>query len=217
METPAEKGLGLKVAWVSVEWIGGLVIAYLIGCIPSAYLAGRLMKGKDIREEGDRNPGAGNVYRTIGPKVGLVVAAADLGKGAVAVLIARGLTDSTGAGMVAGVAVVAGHNWPIVLRMRGGRGAASALGVLIALVPMPALPLSVGALLLLPIVRSATLGIGLVLIPLPFLAWFMGASYSMVGFCIGLPIMVGLRHYYTSRKLQSPEEGQAGEQVLPQG
>ena len=204
-------------AWFSLDWIGALMIAYLIGAIPSAYIAGRLLKGTDIREEGDRNPGAGNAYRTIGPKAGMAVGALDIGKGAVAVLIARGITDSTGAGMAAGVAVVAGHNWPIMFKLRGGRGAASTLGVLITLVPVPALPLSIGALILLPIVKSATIVIGLVMISTPFVAWLTGSSHSIVAYCIGLPIMVGVRHYVTSRNLQRLEEDQAGDQALPQG
>ncbi len=204
-------------AWFSFDWIGAMVMAYLIGAIPSAYVAGRLVKGKDIREEGDRNPGAGNTYRTIGPKAGMVVGAIDIGKGAIAVLVARALTDGTGAQMMAGVVAIIGHNWPIFLKLRGGRGAASALGVFIALVPMPAIPISLVSLALLPVVRSATIVIGLIMIVTPFVALLIGVSYSIVVYCIGLPVMVGMRHYATSRNLQRPEEEQAGDRALPQG
>ena len=204
-------------AWFSFDWIGAMVMAYLIGAIPSAYVAGRLVKGKDIREEGDRNPGAGNTYRTIGPKAGMVVGAIDIGKGAIAVLVARALTDGTGAQMMAGVVAIIGHNWPIFLKLRGGRGAASALGVFIALVPMPAIPISLVSLALLPIVRSATIVIGLIMIVTPFVALLIGVSYSIVVYCVGLPVMVGMRHYATSRNLQRPEEEQAGDRALPQG
>lgn len=204
-------------AWFSFDWIGAMVMAYLIGAIPSAYVAGRLVKGKDIREEGDRNPGAGNTYRTIGPKAGMVVGAIDIGKGAIAVLVARALTDGTGAQMMAGVVAIIGHNWPIFLKLRGGRGAASALGVFIALVPMPAIPISLVSLALLPVVRSATIVIGLIMIVTPFVALLIGVSYSIVVYCVGLPVMVGMRHYATSRNLQRPEEEQAGDRALPQG
>ena len=208
---------------MSFAWIGAMAMAYVIGSIPSAYMAGRLLKGKDIREEGDHNPGADNAYRTIGPRVGLVVGAVDIGKGAIAVLIANGLTGSTGAGMAAGVAAVVGHNWPIFLQLRGGRGAASTVGVFIALVPIPAIPVSVASLMFLPFVRSTTVVLGLIMIPMPILVWFCmaygltGASYLLVAYSAGLPIMVGIRHYFTSRKLQVPEEDQAGGQALPQG
>ena len=211
-------------AWFSFDWIGAMIMAYLIGAIPSAYVAGRLVKGKDIREEGDRNPGAGNTYRTIGPKAGLAVGAVDIGKGAVAVLLAGALTNSTGAQMAAGVVAITGHNWPIFLRLKGGRGAASALGVFIALVPIPAIPISLVSLALLPVVRSATIVIGLIMIFTPFVALLLligvsysGVSYSIVAYCICLPVMVGMRHYATSRNLERPEEEQAGDKALPQG
>ena len=201
----------------SIVWISSLVVAYLIGSIPSAYVAGRMLTGKDIREEGDRNPGAGNVFRTIGPKVGLAVAAADIGKGVVAVLFARLLTGSIGAGMAAGVVVVVGHNWSIFLQLRSGRGAASTVGVFLALAPIPAIPISLVCLALLPFLRSATRVIGLIMIPMPLLIWLTGASYSLVAYSVGLPIMVGIRHYYTARKLERLDEDQDGKKALPQG
>ena len=220
----------------TVGWVVALVLAYLLGSIPTAYLAGRLLKGKDIREEGDRNPGAGNAYRVIGPKVGIAVGAADIGKAAIAVVVARVVTGSMGAEMAAGVAAVAGHNWSIFLQLRGGRGAASAVGVFIALVPIPAIPLALVSLLLLPIVRSATFVLGLLMIPMPFLVWITGhfttgvsydgilrvflrpgVSYDIVAYSVALPVMVGLRHYFGTRKLRSLKQDQAGGQPLPQG
>ena len=204
-------------AWISIDSISAVVLAYLLGSIPVAYLASRLLQGKDIREQGDRNPGAGNAYRTIGPRAGIAVAVADIGKGAVAVLVARVLAGSTGVEMAAGAAVVVGHNWPIFLRLSGGRGAASTVGVLMALVPFPAVPLSAACLLLLPIVRSATIALSLIMIPLPLLAWLTDASYSVVAYTIGLPVMVGIRHYFTSRRPQLQEEDAAGGHALPQG
>lgn len=203
--------------WTSIEWVAAILLAYLIGSTPSAYVAGRLMRGRDIREEGDRNPGAGNAYRIISPTAGIAVGAVDLSKGAIAILLARGLTGSTGVEMVAGVAAVAGHNWPIYLQLRGGRGAASAVGALIVLMPMPAIPLGLVGLALLPVRKSATITLGLILIPLPFLAWLTGESISLVAYSVGLPVMVGMRHYYTSRKLQRRIESRAEGQALPQG
>ena len=201
----------------TVGWVFAVVLAYLMGSIPTAYLAGRMLKGKDIREEGDRNPGAGNAYRIIGPKAGIAVGAADIGKAAIAVLVARVVTGSMGAEMAAGVAAVAGHNWSIFLQLRGGRGAASAVGVFIALVPIPAIPLALVALLLLPIVRSATFVLGLLMIPMPLLVWITGASYYIVAYSVALPVMVGVRHYFGTRKLRSLKQDQAGGQPLPQG
>jgi glycerol-3-phosphate acyltransferase PlsY len=203
--------------WVAVDWISVIIMAYLIGSIPSAYLAGRFLKGKDIREVGDKNPGAANVYRTLGPRTGIAVGAADIGKGVVAVLAAKVVMGGTGAAMVAGVAAVAGHNWSMFLGFRGGRGAASGIGVFIGMIPMPALPLSLAALFLLPIVRSATIAIGIIFIPLPLLAWLTGASYSVVAFTVGLPLGVGVRHYFTSKKAPTELESQVEEKAMSQG
>ena len=96
-------------AWFNVYWIGALVTAYLLGSIPTAYLAGRIGKGTDIRQEGDRNPGAGNVYRVLGPKVGLLVAVVDIGKGALAVAVAKMVMGNMAGEMAAGTLAVAGH------------------------------------------------------------------------------------------------------------
>ena len=203
--------------FTGIGWAVALVVAYLMGSIPTAYLVGRALKGKDIREEGDRNLGAANAYRMIGPKAGLAVGAADIGKAAIAVLVARGLTGNIGVEMAAGAAAVAGHNWPIFLQLRGGRGAASVVGVFIALVPIPAIPLTLVLLVLLPVIRSVTFVLGLIMIPMPFLVWITGASYYVVAYSVALPIMVGLRHYFSTRKLRELERDQAGGQPLPQG
>ena len=203
-------------AWFSIDWVGAMLVAYTLGSIPSAYVAGRLLTGKDIRQEGDRNPGAGNAYRTIGAKAGIAVAIADIAKGAVAVLLARGITGSLGAEMAAGVAVVVGHSWPIFLKLRGGRGAASLVGVYVALVPIPAIPLTLVLLLLLPVIKSATVTLSLIMIPMPFLVWLTKGSYSLVAYCIGLPIMVGVRHYLSTRNLSRQEEKSAEGRALTQ-
>ncbi len=209
-------------AWVSIGSIAALMIAYFMGCIPSAYIAGRLVTGRDIREEGDGNPGAGNAYRTIGPKVGLAVGAIDIGKGAVAILVARGLTGSPGVEMAAGLAVVAGHNWPIFLQLKGGRGAATTVGVLLAIAPIPAIPVGLISAALLPFIKSATTVLAIIMIFVPallvLLTWLTlaGASYSVALYSAGLPIVVGLRHYFTTRKVESPEEDQPEGQALPQ-
>ena len=202
--------------WSGAEWAGSLVLAYLIGSIPSAYVAGRLLKGKDIREEGDRNPGAGNAYRILGPKTGLTVGAVDIAKGAVAVLLAKVITGSTGAGMAAGMVAIAGHSWPIFSQLRGGRGAASAVGVFLALIPIPAIPLTLFAMALLPVVKNATIVLGLIMIPMALLAWITGASLAVILYSLGLPILVGLRHFLTTRKLPQREEDQAESKVIPQ-
>lgn len=203
-------------AWVSLTWITLALTAYLIGSIPSAYLVTRLLKGQDIRRLGDGNAGAANVFRTVGSRAGLAVGIVDISKGAAAVFLARGILHSANAEMIAGVAVVAGHIWPVHLRLRGGRGAATATGVLMALLPaFFAVPLlGLLSLLLLYWTKSTIKTLSFFFIPTPFLAWFFGYSYWVVTYSVGMPIMVGISHYLSLKRL-SPTEGRSGRQALP--
>jgi glycerol-3-phosphate acyltransferase PlsY len=192
------------------------LISYLIGGLPTAYIAARKLKALDIRSLGDHNPGAANVYRSIGPAAGIAVAAIDIAKGSVAVLLARLLVDSTLAEMIAGVAVIAGHTWPVYFRLKGGRGAATAAGVLIAIMPALAIPLALLALAVLFLTKNAMKSLGFFFICLPLLA-FWPAHYSnpLVIFSLGIPLMVGFTHYLSVRRQPGTDPG--SEPVLPQG
>ncbi len=113
----------------------GVSLGYLIGSIPTAYIAGRLYKGIDIREYGSGNVGATNVFRVLGKWPGIVVLMFDIFKGFFVVGILSdflGVKEYVGFLLLA-IAVVSGHNWTIFLKFRGGKGIATSLGVLIAL------------------------------------------------------------------------------------
>ena len=204
--------------WLWINWIGVFLAAYFIGGIPTAYLAARLIKGADIRLLGDRNAGAANVFRNVGPKAGLAVGAVDIAKGAAAVILAKVLLDSTNAAMISGVFVVAGHNWPAHLQFRGGRGAATAVGVLLATIPMLAIPLGLVSLVIFYFTKKAIIPLGFFLSLLPFLArWPMDYSYPLVGYSLLIPLLVGASHYLSVKRLASLNAGDAGvEPTLPQ-
>lgn len=134
-------------------WIAsavGLMIAYLLGAIPSGYLAGRLLKGIDIREHGSKSTGATNVLRTLGKWPALAVLIADVLKGVVAVVVARSFCPWLSTELsqtppsvlqiwlpwavcLAGIAVLLGHSRSIWLNFTGGKSAATGLGVLLAM------------------------------------------------------------------------------------
>jgi glycerol-3-phosphate acyltransferase PlsY len=202
------------VAWLSLTWISLLLTAYLMGSIPSAYLVTRRLKGQDIRRLGDGNAGAANVFRTVSPHAGILVGIADISKGAAAILLTRGILNSSGAEMMAGAAVVAGHNWPVHLQLRGGRGAATTAGVLMVILPTVAIPLGLFSLLALYWTKSTIKALSLFLIPIPFLAWILGYSYSLIAYPVGMSVMVGLSHYLSLRRPPSTQ-GVSGEEVLP--
>ena len=129
---------------------GLLLIAYLIGAIPTAVIAGKLLRGIDIRKEGSGNAGATNVWRVLGWKAGVIVLAIDLGKGILAAsvipLIPFGSIsiDPLLVPILCGLAAVIGHVFPIYTGFRGGKGVATAAGMLLAVAPIP-VGIAVGA------------------------------------------------------------------------
>jgi len=114
-----------------------LVLAYLLGAFPTAYIAGRIVYGKDIRLMGDGNMGAQNALHLFGPLAGISEGLIDVLKGVVAVSIARLAGMSVSVILLSGMLAVAGHNWPVFLHFRGGRGEATTIGVLLMMVTWP--------------------------------------------------------------------------------
>ncbi len=117
--------------------------AYLVGSIPSGYLIGRV-RGVDIRKEGSGNIGATNALRVLGKGWGYFCFACDIGKGFLATFLAGTVVaESLGlagdwAGIVAAVMVIVGHNFPVWLGFKGGKGIATSGGVILGLFPWPA-------------------------------------------------------------------------------
>lgn len=182
--------------WV---WLG--VLCYAIGSLPTAYLFTRYILGQDIRQIGDFNSGAANVFRNVGAKAGVAVGAIDMIKGALVILLAMVLVDDTGMEMMAGAAALAGHNFPVHLRFRGGRGAATAVGILIASVPIIGLPIGAFCLVLLYFTHKAIYPLGVFLVAIPVLTWPVGYSIAMAIYVVAIPIAVGLSHFFTTRIL----------------
>ena len=197
--------------------IVSIVISYLIGSIPTGYLVGRAFKGVDIRQIGSHNMGAMNTFYTIGFWPGMLVLACDVGKGSVALLLTF-LTASylfpipaylvIPIEMVSGVAVIAGHVFPLFLKFRGGKGGATAIGVLAFIVPWinwvtigtATIPIPAGDLvylgsflLLLAVTRWATAAYGVSFIVFPLVAWFgmHDQGLTIYSACIGMtPILM---------------------------
>ena len=110
-----------------------LVLGYFLGSIPSGWLAGRWLKGIDLRELGSGSTGATNVLRQVGKGPALVVFLIDVGKGAAAVLIARALGLGDWIQVLAGLTALAGHIWPVWLGFKGGKAVATGLGLFLGL------------------------------------------------------------------------------------
>jgi len=171
-----------------------IIIAYLLGSIPFAYLIGRLRKGTDIRETGTRNMGAMNVFYTVGFWWGFLVLISDVGKGAAAVGVAIGLGVGEIAQFVAGATAVLGHAFPVFLGFRGGRGGATCIGVLCVLMPW-GLPIAFGIFcILLLITRFPTLSYSIALISFPFVGWLKYDRWELVVYSVGLLLIPLIRY-----------------------
>jgi acyl phosphate:glycerol-3-phosphate acyltransferase len=123
---------------IVLAFIISAIVSYLLGCIPSAYMVGKAFKGVDIRQIGSHNMGAMNTFYTIGFWPGMLVLAIDICKAMlaltlsywIAVLLQVPSNMVVPVEMLAGIAVIAGHNFPVFLKFKGGKGGASAIGIL---------------------------------------------------------------------------------------
>ncbi|MFL5349824.1 MAG: glycerol-3-phosphate 1-O-acyltransferase PlsY [Hyalangium sp.] len=136
-----------------------VLLGYLAGSIPFGVLVTRWARGVDVRAEGSGNIGATNVARVAGKKLGVLVLALDALKGALPVLLSlRLMPDSPRVHVAVGLAAFLGHCFPVWLKFRGGKGVATALGVLLVLVPLAALAGAAVYGLVLAITRVSSLG-----------------------------------------------------------
>jgi len=195
-----------------------IIIGYLLGSIPSAYLAGRLRKGIDIREVGSKNMGAMNVFYQVGPMEAVLVTLADLGKGVGAILLVRWLSGNplispfdllTG---IAGVAAIIGHIFPVFLKFHGGKGAATAIGILIFLMPWAVPFLFIVFAIALLITRNPTFSYSLLLIVFPFVAGFIyvdhrGEPLALVFYSIGLGVFLGIQYIPRLKEMHNKTGG----------
>ena len=179
-------------------WIVGGVIGYLLGSIPTGLWIGQWRGGGDIRASGSGRTGATNTFRTLGLRWSVTVLAIDAVKGALPVLIVMAVWDSPTGEVVGAVAAVVGHQFPLYAGFRGGRGAATALGAMLAIMPMGAL-FAVGAALPIlfgiRVMSLATLiGATAGAVGISLLAAYGGAPDAYIGFAVGVWSLVVVGH-----------------------
>lgn len=191
-----------------------VVAAYFLGAIPTGYLFGRGLKGIDIREHGSKNMGATNVFRTLGKGPGAAVLLIDILKGIIPVTVIAnilGLSDPLVLVLI-GAAAVAGHNWTVFLKFKGGKGVATSLGVLIGLaiqIPglRPVLLITIGiwtaVFLLFGYVSLASI---MAAVALPILMVIFNAPFVIKIMAIVLCVLVVLRHRSNISRLLKGQE-----------
>jgi len=177
-----------------------IITAYLLGSIPFAYIAGRLLKGIDIRQVGGGNMGAVNAAREIGLVPGLLVLVADIAKGALAILIALWLDVPLMLVFVAGFAAVAGHNWPVFLKFKGGKGAATTIGVLFALTPAE-FAISLALIVVIIVITSnVRLAVVIGLAVLPIIIWRINGSGMLIIYSVIMFLFLAARSLPSTRE-----------------
>ncbi|GAH15237.1 unnamed protein product, partial [marine sediment metagenome] len=129
------------------------LISYTIGSIPFSYIIAKLFKGKDVRKLGTKNVGAMNVISVAGLVPGLIALFLDILKGALTVYLTEKITGNLAVSLFAGLFTVIGHNWSIFLKFKGGKGIATAIGVLLLTSPLSVLILY---LIIIPIIILIT-------------------------------------------------------------
>lgn len=187
-----------------------VLLAYLLGSIPTAYIFGKVLKGIDIREYGSGNVGATNVFRSVGKIPGIIVLVLDLVKGLVAVtlipyLVRMVYQEPAAYGSVylisLGAAVIAGHIWTCFLRFRGGKGVATTAGVMIGLYPVAfgiALVVWVIFILIWKYVSLASIAAA---VSLPIIALIRGEDMATIVFFSILAILGTYSHRSNIKRL----------------
>jgi len=167
------------------------LFAYLLGSVPAAYIAAHLSHGIDLRKAGSGNVGASNVAAMTSKMLAIPVFIFDIGKGYLAVWLAGVIGMDQFYQIIIGLLAVAGHNWPIFLGFRGGRGIATSLGVVLAVSPWLALIMLVTAFSLFPL-KHLALGVLIAVSALPFLALFAASPLGIedgAGACGGFVLL----------------------------
>lgn len=177
-----------------------IVLGYLLGSIPTAYLASHILRGVDIRQIGDTNMGAANAYRQLGARVGIAVGVIDAVKGALAILIAQAANLPQLAVLTTGAAAVIGHSWPVFIGFKGGRGVSTTIGVLLAVITQPMLILAGPSLLALIIKRNVTLACAILFAPLSLVCWAVGTPGVLIAYSVAMSCLVGLTHFLRTRQ-----------------
>jgi acyl phosphate:glycerol-3-phosphate acyltransferase len=176
-----------------------VIFSYLLGSFPTAFIAAHLSTGRDIRKMGDENSGAANAYRQLSPATGIAVGLIDAAKGSAVVLIAMAADMPQIAVLAAGLAAVIGHNWPVFLGFRGGRGVATALGILMVLITIPMLILALPTLLILIWRRNVTPSMAFLFIMLPVVEWLLKVQPILIGYGLFLPVLIGITTFFRTR------------------
>ncbi len=186
-----------------MDWVAAILLglaSYLLGSVPTAYILVCLAKGIDIRRVGTGNVGALNAFHQIGVAGGLLVLAVDAGKGTLAVLAVDWVGAPGWTVFLSTPLIIAGHNWPVLLGFRGGKGAAAIFGVSFAAQPVLTLVILAPVVLLIIFTRNVvwSAAFGFVLLNVLLVATQQGAD--QIALCAGLTMVVTGTYLFSIRE-----------------
>lgn len=190
-----------------------VLLSYLVGAIPTGYLAFKLSERKDIREQGSRNTGATNVMRLKGWKLAVPVVVIDVLKGFLPAVLALRLFDDPRLALVAAFMAVVGHCYPVYIRFRGGKGVATTVGAAAAVGPVPLLLCAVVFAGVVALTRYVSLGSILAVTAFPVLALILGKGAETALWGLAIAALVVFRHRANIGRLLAGRERKLGGKV----
>ncbi|WP_202711217.1 glycerol-3-phosphate 1-O-acyltransferase PlsY [Sporosalibacterium faouarense] len=191
-----------------------ILIGYLLGSFASSFFLGKMFKKIDIREHGSGNAGATNALRVFGAKLAAITFILDILKGVVAVIIGRYILGESGA-LIAGVSAVIGHNWPVFLGFKGGKGVATTIAIVMAIEPIIAI---ISVLIgLIVIIRSKYVSLGsitgMAVLPIVSLIIIRPFDIKFFVFALVLGLMSIYRHRSNIKRLLKGNESKIGQKA----
>ncbi len=196
-----------------VKYLLLFLMSYLLGAIPTAFIVGKMAKGIDIRQHGSGNIGTTNAFRVLGIKPALMVLVVDIIKGFLGVKLGFLLIGTEWAAIFGGISAVAGHNWPIYLRFKGGKGVATACGVIIALAPKVILLLILIWVVIIWITKYVSLAsvIAAFSAPIAFLLFKQPVPYVIFSFIVAAFVIY--RHRTNIQRLLKGQEAKVTDKI----
>lgn len=194
-----------------MENLLALVVSYFLGSIPTAYIAGRTLKGIDVTKVGSKTVGGANIWHTVSKKASVLVTLADIAKGILAVLLAKALSLGLPLQITCGLLTIIGHNWSPFLRFKGGRGMACAGGIALILGPWQLLAVS-PLIILGPILKNLSLAAIISAVSLPLFTWVMTQNSTLTLGLAGIPLLMIIKRITANWEPFTP--GEPGYSVL---
>ena len=185
-----------------------ILFSYLLGSVPTGYLIAKRVMHIDIREHGSGNPGAANVYRTVGKWPGIATFVIDAFKGFVPVCLARYYCpEYYWVAIVCGVIAILGHMWTIYLKFRGGKGVATSAGVFAALLPIPTAIAFLSFVICVALWGRISIGSICACVVLPLCSYFIGNHPMSVNLMVtAIGSLVIYKHVPNIKRLLAQKE-----------